>query len=115
MGTSKRYAQHYDDLMHERLEEVRIPPCTLPHHAFGREDIHWAGAAQKQSVWAWISWPHKPAERLAARAIGWNDRVVIVEWDDRTGTRNTVVWRNAVTLRTPTPTPDADAPRPRRR
>nr|WP_246414293.1 hypothetical protein [Microbacterium thalassium] len=99
--------------MRERLDEVRIPPCTLPHHAFGPDDIRWAKPSEKQSVWAWISWPHKPAERLAARAIGWNDRVVIVEWDDRTGTRNTVVWRNAVTLRTAGTDADPRAPRER--
>lgn len=105
VSTSKRYAQHYDRLAHDRqtregVDEVRIPPCTLPHQAFGRQELRWAKPGEKQAVWAWISWPHKPAERIPARAIGWNDRVVVVEWDDRTGTRNTVVWRSGVTRRT---------------
>jgi hypothetical protein len=50
-------------------------------------------------VWAWISWPHKAAERVAAWVMGSNDRVVIVAWDTDRGERNTVVWRNAVTRR----------------
>lgn len=48
----------------------------------------------------WVSWPHKPAERVAAIAHGWNDRVVVVHWMSPAGELNTVVWRNAVTRRT---------------
>ena len=39
------------------------------------------------------------AERIAAHATGWNDRVVCVEWIGDRGTVNTMVWRSAVTRR----------------
>lgn len=50
-------------------------------------------------VWAWISWPDRPAERIAAFARGWNDRVVNVSWYGPRGEVDCVVWRNAVTHR----------------
>ena len=34
-------------------------------------------------------------------AHGWNDRVVIVHFDSPTGTISTVVWRKAVSRRSP--------------
>ncbi len=83
----------------EKLERtlVRIPPCTLPVEAYGRQPLEWS--ASRPPVWAWISWPHKPAEKIAAFAHAWNDRVVIVHWDGPAGAVNTVVWRIAVTRR----------------
>lgn len=74
-----------------------IAPCTLPLGAYGPEPIEWH--AQPPGVWAWITWPHKPAERIAAIARGWNSRVVVVEWSSERGTVSTVVWRSAVTRR----------------
>ena len=101
MGTSRRYAEHYDQLMRERLEDAGIPPCTLPKEAYGEAPLEWVGRGKaKPPVWAWISWPHRPAERVAAFAAGWNDRVVIVSWNGERGELSTVVWRNAVTRRT---------------
>jgi hypothetical protein len=76
---------------------VYMAPCTLPAEAYGPQPIEWA--QKRAPVWAWISWPHKAAERVAAWATGSNDRVVIVAWDTDRGERNTVVWRNAVTRR----------------
>ena len=100
MGTSKRYAGHYDQLMRNRLDEPRLRPCTLPEAAYGPEPIEWVGkGTPKPPVWAWISWPHQPAERIAAFATGWNDRVVIVAWNGEHGDMSAVVWRNAVTRR----------------
>lgn len=98
MGSNKRYAEHYDRMYAEKLETMPASPCTLPQQAYGPNPIEWAGR-QRPSVWAWISWPDRPAERTPAVATGWNDRVVIVEWMTDRGTRNVVVWRNAVTRR----------------
>jgi len=97
MGTSKRYVEHFDNLMRTRLDEQHIGPCTLPLQAYGPDPIRWVH--ERPAVWVWLTWPHKPAERTAAFAAGWNDRVVIVEWSTLNGERNTVVWRNAVTNR----------------
>lgn len=71
---------------------------TLPQPAYGPQRIEWAPGAYPP-VWAWVQWDRGPATRIPARAKGWNDRVVIVEWDGPGGFRDTVVWRQAVTVR----------------
>lgn len=83
----------------EKLQAVlaNVAPVTLPMQAYGPNPVEWV--REPPPVWAWISWPHQPAERVEAFALGWNDRVVIVQWDTPTGSVNTVVWRNAVTRR----------------
>ena len=74
-----------------------MAPCTLPAEAYGPQPIAWTPS--RAAVWAWISWPHRAAERLPAWVMGANDRVVVVAWDTDRGERNTVVWRSAVTRR----------------
>jgi hypothetical protein len=74
-----------------------MAPCTLPAEAYGPQPIQWT--SNRAAVWAWISWPHRAAERLPAWVMGANDRVVVVAWDTDRGERNTVVWRSAVTRR----------------
>lgn len=74
-----------------------IAPCTLPEAAWGPQPIEWQ--TEHPAVLAWITWPHKAAERVEGTAAGWNDRVVVVRWYTDRGTRETVVWRNAVTRR----------------
>lgn len=80
----------------EKLDSVlaRIAPCTLPPAAWGSEPVQWHKAGVR--VYAWITWPHQAAERVAAIATGWNDRIVIVRWQGDRGTWETVVWRTAV-------------------
>jgi|GEM_PF-1136022 len=100
MTKNRRFEAHYDALNDQRIAQAGTPPVTLPQQAYGPEPIHWVSkGAARPSVWVWVSWPHQPAERLAGYATGWNDRVVVVEWNSPTGTRDTVVWRNAVTRR----------------
>lgn len=79
----------------------RIPPCTLPAQAYGPNEIEWMAPEQRRVVWAWITWPHQAATREKAIAFGWNDRVVAVRWNTSGGDVQCVVWRNAVTARTP--------------
>lgn len=97
MTKNRRYEAYYDDLNDRRVREAPLPPCTLPQQAYGGEPLVWA--QQRAPVWAWVSWPDRAAERVAAFARGWNDRVVVVEWFSDRGTVDTVVWRNAVTHR----------------
>jgi len=80
---------------------ANVAPLTLPAQAYGPQPVEWV--KDRPPVWAWVSWPHRPAERVAGFAVGWNDRVVVVEWETSAGTRNTVVWRNAVARRRPSP------------
>lgn len=99
MGLNKRYEAHYDALNAKRVAESSARPmCTLPVDAYGPQQIEWA-TSRPPEVWAWITWRDGPATRMPAVATGWNDRVVIVEWEAPGGRRSNVVWRNAVTRR----------------
>ncbi|MDZ8170641.1 hypothetical protein [Microbacterium xanthum] len=86
-----------DEMM--QLVLANVAPCTLPADAYGADPMRWA--ATRVPVWAWVTWPHRAAERVAGWATGWNDRVVAVAWETDRGERNTVVWRSAVTRRDP--------------
>lgn len=100
MTKNRRYEAYYDALNDKKIAEARPRPTTLPTAAYGPHKIEWVPRGQPvPPVWAWITWPDRPAERIAAFAKGWNDRVVVVQWSGPTGTLDTVVWRNAVTRR----------------
>lgn len=102
MGTSKRYAAHYDELAAQRIAESMSEnqPTTLGQNAYGPQPITWE-RGRKPPVWAWISWRDGPATRIPCYVQGYNDRVVIVEFEAKGGLRSVVVWRNAVTRRSP--------------
>lgn len=95
-----RYEAHFDALNDRRIAQASAvaAPCTLPMQAYGPEPIEWASQPHPP-VWAWITWRDGPATRIPAVAAGWNDRVVIVEWEAAGGRQSVVVWRNAVTQR----------------
>ena len=100
MTKNRRYEAHYDALNDQRILQATAGqvPCTLPTRAYGPQPIEWARGVQPP-VWAWISWQEGPATRIPAVAAGWNERVVVVEWEAPGGRRSVVVWRNAVTRR----------------
>lgn len=100
MTKNRRFVAHYDALNDQHIEQPSrgLVPCTLPQQAYGPEPIHWE-PGRPPEVWAWITWQDAPATRIPAVAAGWNDRVVIVEWEAAGGRRSVVVWRNAVTRR----------------
>jgi hypothetical protein len=76
-----------------------VAPVTLPARAYGPKPLEWLPQDRKSTVWAWVQWPDRPAERVAAHVEGFNDRVVIVTFSTPTGTRQVCVWRNAVRRR----------------
>lgn len=71
-------------------------PCTLPTDAYGGE-VEWF--KPPRPVWAWVSWRDRKAERLPVMAYGATPRVVFIRWVGPNGDVDTVVWRNAVTVR----------------
>jgi hypothetical protein len=100
---NRRYEAHYDRLNDERIVQTAtrltpLTPITLRQQAYGPPPIHWE-RGPKPDVWVWMSWQEAPATRISAVAIGWNDRVVCVEWEAVGGPRSVVVWRNAVSKR----------------
>lgn len=75
-------------------------PVTLPIQAWGPQPLVWHD--HPMPVWVWVSWPHRVAERYPGVVKGSNDRVCVVEVNPDVFTRwEPVVWRNAVTRRTP--------------
>lgn len=100
MTKNRRFEAHYDELNDRRIEQstAQPGPCTLPVQAYGPQPLEWA-KGRPPEVWAWITWPDRPASRIRAVADGWNDRVVVVGWEAQGGRRTVVVWRNAVTRR----------------
>lgn len=99
---NRRYEAHYDQLNDDRMLQAAAQqaPTTLPMQAYGPEPVVWAPRDQQPPVWAWITWRDAPATRIPCAAAGWNDRVVVVEWEAPGGRRSVVVWRSAVTRRT---------------
>lgn len=85
-----------DEMLSRTLASV--PPATLPAQAFGPAPVEWFD--QRRAVWAWVQYPNRAAERVAAWAVGANDRVVVVDVPCDGGHWQPVVWRNAVTVRT---------------
>lgn len=98
MTTNRRYEEHFAAKHAQSLIDAAPPPCTLPQQAYGPQRIEWVKGSNPP-VWAWVSWPDRAAERIAASARGWNDRVVVVTWYGPRGQLDCVVWRNAVTHR----------------
>lgn len=99
---NKRYEAHYDAMNDGRIAEATqttANPVTLPMQAYGQAPIEWSPHGRELPVWAWVQWPDRPAQRIECLARGWNDRVVIIEWEAAGGRRSVVVWRNAVTRR----------------
>ncbi|GAA1953431.1 hypothetical protein GCM10009816_12510 [Microbacterium aquimaris] len=84
-----------------QLVLANVAPCTLPSDAYGPVPMEWV--SPRVPVWAWVSWPHRAAERVAGWATGWNDRVVAVAWETDRGERSTIVWRSAVSRRSAHP------------
>lgn len=101
MTKNKRYEAHYDELNDQRILQAAAEqrPTTLPQQAYGPEPVRWAPRDQQPDVYVWVTWRDAPATRIPAVASGWNDRVVVVEWEGPGGRRSVVVWRNAVTRR----------------
>ena len=58
----------------EKLQIVldAMAPCTLPAVAYGPQPIEWISRGGP-GVWAWITWPHKVAERVPGWVLGAND------------------------------------------
>jgi hypothetical protein len=98
MGTNRRYADHYDRLMTQRIAEVLIrpKPLSLSPAELDTDNDEVTTPATPVSVRAWARYPETPA-RVEGRAIAWTSRAVHVEWVDGNGeTQRAWVWSSAV-------------------
>ncbi|MFG6401480.1 hypothetical protein [Microbacterium sp. P04] len=95
MGSNKRYADQIDARSADRIGVTGPAPATLPPDAFGPRPIEWSGA--QTSVWLWVQWHDRVAERRKGYVKGSNDRVCVAWVDGPGGGWEIVVWRQGVT------------------
>lgn len=100
MGTSKRYAHHYDKLMEERILE-RFVATAGPLQSLSPDELELDSAPvtiypQPQRVKAWVRFGPQHA-RVDAVVVRSTDRAVGIEFDVRGKTYRCWVWGNAVT------------------
>lgn len=98
MGGTRRYVEQVNRRQDASIAAGDEYPLSVPMQAYGPVPLEWARGS-REPVWVWVQYPTRPAERIAANAHGWNDRVVVVTWPAVGGERQVVVWRNAVTRR----------------
>jgi hypothetical protein len=98
MGTNKRYASYYDELMEKRVTELllRPNPLSLSDAEIDAEHDPVTQAKRPIPVRAWARYPETPA-RVEGRAIAWTSRAVQIEWKDGGGvSRRAWVWASGV-------------------
>jgi hypothetical protein len=98
MSTNRRYADHYDRLMRQRITEVLIrrQPVSLSPAELDTDNGEVTTPATPVSVRAWARYRETPA-RVEGRAIAWTSRAVHVEWTDGNGqTQRAWLWSSTV-------------------
>jgi hypothetical protein len=95
MGTSKRYADHFDRLT-ERRVKMRGEPQSLTDAELERDKLPLTRTPVAVPVWAWVRYPDG-AIRVDGEAVAWTSRAVAVRWLAPDGqTHRAWVWASAV-------------------
>jgi len=98
LGTSKRYAAHYDRLMDGRVLESVMrdrQPMSLTPPELELDILPLTRTPQPESVRAWVRYGDT-AVRIEGRAVAWTPRAVAVEWDAPGGVHRAWLWASAV-------------------
>lgn len=98
MGSNRRYAHYYDELMQKRLAEVAVKPTpiSLSEAELDSDEDPIVKAKAPIPVRAWTRYP-ETVVRVHARAVEWNSRAVHIEWTSSDGEiRSAWVWASAV-------------------
>ena len=93
MGTNRRYGS---DVQQDTLNEflLRPHPISLTPEEIGQKDV--PETTEPIDVEAWVRFS-EASIRVRGRAIAWNDRAVLVEFELRNaGSRRAWVWASAV-------------------
>lgn len=100
MGSSKRYADHYDRLMEHRVT-MHGSPESLTDAELEKEVQPVTRTPVALPVWAWVRYQAGPV-RVEAEAVAWTPRAVAVRWSTPDGrTDRAWVWASAVERRGP--------------
>ena len=99
MGTSKRYADHYDRLMNDRIayraiEGVAPDTLTPAELELDREPL--TRAPTPRPVRAWVRYGSVSLS-VDAEAVAWTEHAVAVKWEAPGGVEHHAwVWASAV-------------------
>ena len=98
MGTSRRYADHYDRQMSEGITQ-RILASGLPF-SLGTEELALSTTPLTKAptpwpVRVWVRYPGGPVE-VDAEAVAWTSRAVAVRWKVGDRVDKAWVWSSAV-------------------
>ena len=102
LGTSKRYADHYDRMMDTRIAQTvmrRRQPETLTSEQLDLEREPLTRAPAPRPVKAWVRYGGDVL-RVDAEAVAWTDYAVAVRWPGPDGGEHRAwVWAGAVRRR----------------
>ncbi|GAA1969021.1 hypothetical protein GCM10009776_35140 [Microbacterium deminutum] len=100
VGTSKRYAAHYDGLMDARVLQriaADFPLQTLTAKELQRDELPETRDPRPKACRAWVRFgPH--AMLVDAAVVVWNDRACGIQFNVGDKQFRCWVWANAVTL-----------------
>jgi hypothetical protein len=103
MGTSKRYADHFDRLMDDRIAQNAMndhEPDTLTSNELQLDTEPLTKAPVPRPVSAWVRYGTTPL-RIDALAVAWTDYAVAIKWAAPGGEHHAWVWASAVRPRKP--------------
>jgi len=99
MGTNKRYAHHYDEMMDAKIAEGIMrtgAPDTLDSKqlALGREAL--TRAPIPQPARAWVRYGDHSIE-IDVEVVAWTEKAIAIRWPGPDGTEHRAwVWAGAV-------------------
>jgi hypothetical protein len=107
MGTSKRYADHFDRLMDNRIASNAMtggPPLSLTNQELELDREPLTRSPVPRPVTAWVRYG-TTALKVDAVAVAWTDHAVAIKWATPAGEHRAWVWASAVRARRSPPTP----------
>lgn len=98
MGTNKRYADHYDRLMSDRIAEVvarGAQPDTLTDAELDLENEPLTRTPKARPVKVWVRYGSAPL-LVDAELVAWTSRAAAVRWKVGDAQHKAWVWGSAV-------------------
>jgi len=102
LGTSKRYAAHYDQRMNDKILErvmAEQTPTSLTPDELELDRHPLTRTPKPEAVTAWVRYG-KTAVKVDARVVAWTPRAVAVRWDTPGGEHRAWLWSSAVEPKT---------------
>ena len=97
MGTSKRYAAHYDQLMSQRVADAAMTgePESLTDQELQLDVQPLTKSPVPIEAVAWVRYGKVPVQ-VPVRIVAWTPKAVAVKWTAPAGEHRAWVWASAV-------------------